>query len=54
MSEKYTNWFVDRTVNMENIQTRSDKTGFIPVETRTRRYSRSPLPYLTSLLNDKV
>ena len=35
----------------DRLQTRSIKTDLIPVHTRTKRYERSPLPYLTSLLN---
>ena len=48
---KYQNWFVERKVEKDRLQTRSIKTDLIPVHTRTKRYERSPLPYLTSLLN---
>ena len=50
-SPKYQNWFVPKSVDPDNIQTRSDKTDFVPVNTRTKRYRKSPLPYLTEHLN---
>ena len=50
-SGKYQDWFVERKVEKDRLQTRSIKTDLIPVHTRTKRYERSPLPYLTSLLN---
>jgi hypothetical protein len=51
-SDKYKHWFVERQSDVNNIQTRSDKTKLLPVNSRTNRYSKSPLPYLTSLLNE--
>ena len=48
-SEKYSNWFIP---NEDVVNTRSDKNALIPVKTRTVRYKKSPLPYLTKLLND--
>ena len=53
-SDKYQNWFVPRTNDPDNIQTRSDKSGLTPVATRTKRYQNSPLPSLTALLNDSM
>ena len=53
-NERYENWFVPRTTDPGTIQTRSDKSALMPVNTRTKRYSKSPLPYLTALLNDTV
>ena len=50
-SEKFKHWFVERHVP-EQTQTRSTKTSLLPVNTRTKRYSKSPIPYLTSLLNE--
>ena len=53
-NEKYENWFVTRNPNPSTIQTRSDKSVLMPVDSRTKRYKKSPLPYLTELLNDTV
>jgi hypothetical protein len=51
----YTNWFcvneeIPPTVKTRNEATRK-RTMFKPVQTRTNRYGKSPLPYLTDLLN---
>ena len=51
-SDKFNHWFVERPCSENNIQTRSEKTTLLPVNTRTKRYSQSPLPYLTTLLNE--
>ena len=48
-SDKYQHWFSN---NNNNLPTRSVKTCVLPVSTRTRRFEKSPLPYLTTLLND--
>ena len=48
-SEKYQSWYSE---NNSTVNTRSDKSGVLPVPTRTRRYEKSPLPYLTSLVNE--
>ena len=53
-NEKFENWFVPRITDPATIQTRSDKPALVPVNTRTKRYKKSPLPYLTALLNDTV
>ena len=53
-NEKYKNWFVPRTIDPASIQTRSDKTGLTPVAARTKRFMNSPLPNLTSLLNESM
>ena len=50
-SDKFNHWFVRRS-DPVGITTRSIKTDLIPVDSRTKRYSKSPLPYLTSLLNE--
>ena len=42
----------ERNQNAANIKTRSEKTMLLPVQTRTKRCEKSPLPYLTNLLND--
>ena len=47
-SEKFCNWF-SKDDNIVN--TRSTKTSLREVYTRTSRFARSPLPYLTKLLN---
>ena len=53
-NEKYKSWFVPRNTDPATTQTRSEKTALMPVNTRTNRYNKSPLPYLTALLNDTV
>ena len=55
-SEQYSKWFVYNDECKPNVNTRHADTKPIytykPVTTRTRRYLRSPLPYLTNLLNE--
>ena len=48
---KFKNWFckTDTLIN-----TRSDKPPLKEVKTRTKRYKKSPLPYLTNLLNNHL
>ena len=53
---KYQNWFSPAEIEVDvPPNTRSDKTSkltkYKPVPHRTDRYRRSPLPYLTDLLN---
>ena len=48
-SEKYNTWFAKK--NDQSINTRSKKNTLKQVTTRTVRYEKSPLPYLTALLN---
>ena len=54
-SEKYSKWFCASEEGTPKINTRYAETKKVtklkPVTTRTKRYRRSPLPYLTSLLN---
>ena len=47
---KFNKWFVPQPNN--SICTRSKKPRFIPVPARTARYARSPIPQLTTILND--
>ena len=51
-SKKFTSWFSPQP-NLPAFDTRSEKpdNSFKPVKTRTDRYERSPLPYLTEMLN---
>ena len=51
-SEQYKHWFVERPDQVQQTQTRSIKTSLLPVHTRTKRYSKSAIPYLTTLLNE--
>ena len=51
-SEKYRQWFEVIDNDPEGMQTTTVKPDLTPVNCRTRRYNRSPLPYLTSLLNE--
>ena len=47
---KFRKWFQHRSEAL--IDTRSVKTKFLPVPARTDRYATSPLPLLTSIIND--
>ena len=53
---KYTNWFCpDNRGSFQNIKTRGCQTKSLnvkPVHTRTYRFEKSPIPYMTKLLND--
>ena len=51
-SPKFHQWFSKPEPN-QGIQTRSSskQSVFKPVYTRTRRYEKSPIPYITTLLN---
>ena len=54
---KHQNWFsVSDADEVPLPNTRSDKstrqTKYKPVPTRTDRYDRSPIPYLTNVLNE--
>ena len=56
-SEKYSYWFQPaESVKLPNIQTRSEKNNIQPkykkVPFRTERYEKSPIPFLTQLLNE--
>ena len=48
---KFSNWFAQN--EPVNIVTRSKKTTLKPVQTRTNRFTKSPIAYLTDLLNGK-
>ena len=52
-SPKFNQWFTKHEPN-QGIQTRSEnqKSIFKPVYTRTKRYEKSTIPYLTNLLNN--
>ena len=51
-SHKYSKWFIPSKCDIDRANTRSDKIALKPVKTRTMRYRKSPLPFLTKLLND--
>ena len=51
---RFSNWFSLKTTETSPPNTRSDKRLTMvvyPVNTRTVRYAKSPIPYLTDLLN---
>ena len=54
-SDKYQNWFTINDEPFPNLNTRSteDRVRNVlkPIKTRTDRYQKSPLPYLTNTLN---
>ena len=45
---KFKNWFC---LNKNSIKTRSPKLPLKEIKTRTKRYRKSPLPYMTNMLN---
>ena len=54
-SDKYQNWFTINDEPFPNLNTRNteDRVRNVlkPIKTRTDRYQKSPLPYLTNTLN---
>ena len=46
---KHKNWF---KLNMNTVNTRQEKSLYCPVYSNHDRFDRSPLAYLTNLLND--
>ena len=48
---QHSSWFKKQPENV-HIHTRSAKPKFVPVQARTQRLKRSPISYLTQLLND--
>ena len=55
-SPKYSNWFkLSEQRKHPNVKTRNHKNNqpkYEPVPFRTERYGRSPLPFLTTMLNE--
>ena len=54
---KYQEWFCIAKDKQTPVNTRGTrkklKLKYLPVETRTERYKKSPLPYLTEILNNE-
>ena len=50
---QFKNWFCEKEENLSNINTRSQhsRSKYLEVLTRTERYKKSPIPYLTHILN---
>ena len=51
-SDKFASWFSFNTNNYD--KTRSEKDILTLVKTRTNKYKKSPVPYLTTILNDHL
>ena len=56
-NDKYATWFkLSEAIKDPNINTRGavnrNQTKYIPVPFRTERYEKSPIPFLTKLLNE--
>ena len=49
--DKYANWFCESS--SKTVNTRSSKPELKPVQARLKRFEKSPLSYLTGLLNDQ-
>ena len=52
-SEKYRTWFVVNNTNAF-YSTRSDKTILKSIPARTTKFQKSPLPFLTDMLNKNI
>ena len=53
-SEKFQHWFCKAKPSDQMSKTRSVNTNIlVPVEARTKSFAKSPLAYLTSLINDE-
>ena len=52
-NEKYQNWFITNNPSEIRNKTRSENTILLPVQARTGSYLKSPIAYLTQLLNDE-
>ena len=51
-NEKYQHWFrLNKPTDIKN-KTRSEESKLMPVQTRTNAFKKSPIAYLTQLLND--
>ena len=51
-SDKYKHWFVDNKQTETSLKTRSEKSQLVSVKTRTVAFFKSPLAYLTRLINE--
>ena len=50
-SQKFASWF---SKNDQEVNTRSEKPTFKNPKSRTKRFRKSPIPYLTNLLNSHL
>ena len=53
-NEKYSNWFCKMTPTDQQTKTRSKVTELIPVRARTKTFLKSPIAYLTNLINNEI
>ena len=51
-SDKFSNWFTVNTSDFD--KTRSERDEHKLVKTCTQKYKKSPIPYLTEVLNDHL
>ena len=52
-SEKYQHWFVPYKPTVQDLKTRGINNNVLkPVEARTSQFKKSPIAYLTNLIND--
>ena len=52
-NEKYQHWFVENNPTEMKKKTRSEISELLPVQTRTGGFLKTPIPYLTNLLNTR-
>ena len=52
-SEKYQHWFVENNPTQMKKKTRSEISELLPVQNRTGGFLKTPIPYLTNLLNNR-
>ena len=53
-SDKYQHWFVLNNPTIIKDKTRSKETYLLPVQARTGSFAKSPIAYLTRLLNENM
>ena len=51
-NERYEHWFITNTPSEIRNKTRSENTKLLPVQARTGSFLKSPIAYLTQLLNE--
>ena len=53
-SEKYKHWFKPSVMSEQALKTRSVMKGkLLPVQARTKAFDKSPIAYLTNLINEE-
>ena len=53
-SDKYNHWFCHSNPTMQQEKTRSEISTLVPAQSRTNAFAKSPIPYLTDLINMSI